>query len=289
MKKWTILILLIFLVSVPLFVQAKYLLHLLIMVGIWSIAASSLNLILGYTGQASLGHAAFFGIGAYASALLMIKVGLPFWVALPSASFVAALFGFLIGLPALRTRGSYFAIATLGFNLIVTILIDHWEGLTQGGAGISGIPKPEPIYLPFLGKVVFTSMAGQYYLVLFFLSLTLFLIYRIVNSPVGKTYMAIRGGEALYASYHGFISPDTSNFHVGFDLLIYLLVGGVATLPGPIIGAIIMTIIPETLQFLLEYRIIFYGSFLIVVVIFLPRGLVGLWRSTIWPRVRKMA
>jgi len=166
--------------------------------------------------------------------------------------------------------------------------------------------------------VVFTSMAGQYYLVLFFLTLTLFLIYRIVNSPVGKTYMAIRGGEALaeslgvnpmwtklvsfttssffaglagalYASYHGFISPDTSNFHVGFDLLIYLLVGGVATLPGPIIGAIIMTIIPETLQFLLEYRIIFYGSFLIVVVIFLPRGLVGLWRSSIWPRVRKMA
>ena len=316
MKKWAIFILLVFLICLPLFLQAKYLLHLLIMVGIWSIAASSLNLILGYTGQASLGHAAFFGIGAYASALLMIKVGLPFWVALPSASFVAALFGFLIGLPALRTRGSYFAIATLGFNLIVTILIDHWEGLTQGGAGISGIPKPEPIYLPFLGKVVFTSMAGQYYLVLFFLSLTLFLIHRIVNSPVGKTYMAIRGGEALaeslgvnpmwtklvsfttssffaglagalYASYHGFISPDTSNFHVGFDLLIYLLVGGVATLPGPIIGAIIMTILPETLQFLLEYRIIFYGSFLIVVVIFLPRGLVGLWRSTIWPRIRR--
>jgi branched-chain amino acid transport system permease protein len=159
-------------------------------------------------------------------------------------------------------------------------------------------------------------MAAQYYLVLFFLTLTLFLIHRIIYSPVGKTYMAIRGGEvlaeslgvhpmwnklvsfttssffaglagSLYASYHGFISPDTSNFHIGFDLLIYLLVGGVATLPGPIIGAIIMTIIPETLQFLLEYRIIFYGGFLIVIVIFLPRGLVGLWRSSIWPRIRR--
>lgn len=137
----------------------------------------------------------------------------------------------------------------------------------------------------------------------------------IVHSPVGRTYLAIRGSEALaesmginsmwnkivsftvsaffaglagalYASYHGFISPDTSNFHIGFDLLIYLLVGGAATMAGPIIGAFIMTLIPESLQFLLEYRIIFYGSFLIAVVIFLPRGLVGLWCSFIWPKIR---
>jgi len=317
MKKWAIVILLVLAIVLPIFVQAKYPLHLLIMVGVWSIAASSLNLILGYTGQASLGHAAFFGIGAYSAAILMIKMGLSFWVALPLASLIAAFFGFLIGLPALRTRGSYFAIATLGFNLIVTIIIEHWDGLTQGGAGISGIPKPTPIPLPFLGKLAFTGMAAQYYLVLFFLILTLFLIHRIVRSPAGKTYMAIRGGEplaeslgintmwnklvsfttssffaglagALYASYHGFISPDTSNFHIGFDLLIYLLVGGVATMSGPIIGAVIMTIIPETLQFLLEYRIIFYGAFLIMIVIFLPRGLVGLWSSSLWPRFRRM-
>lgn len=316
MKKWSLIILLILFISLPIFVQAKYPLHLLIMVGIWSIAASSLNLILGYTGQGSLGHAAFFGIGAYASALLMIRLGLSFWFALPLASCVAAFFGFLIGLPALRTRGSYFAIATLGFNMIVTIIIEHWEGLTQGGAGISGIPKPHPLNLPLVGKLVFTSMVTQYYLVLFFLVLTLFLIYRIVHSPVGKTYQAIRGGEplaeslginamgnklvsfttsaffaglagSLYASYHGFISPDTSNFHIGFDLLIYILVGGVATLPGPIIGAVIMTLIPESLQFLLEYRIIFYGGFLILIVIFLPRGLVGLWQTTFWPKLRK--
>ena len=315
MKKWIILSLLVLLICLPLFITDKYPLHLLIMVGIWSIAASSLNLILGYTGQASLGHAAFFGIGAYASALLMIKIGFSFWLALPAASLIAALFGFLIGLPALRTRGSYFAIATLGFNIIVTIIIEHWDDFTQGGAGISGIPKPDSIPLPFIGKIDFTTLSGQYYLVFFFLFLTLFFINRIVNSPVGKTYMAIRGGEllaeslgvnpmwnklvsfsasaffaglsgALYGSYQGFISPDTSNFHIGFDLLIFLLVGGVATIPGPIIGAIIMTIIPEALQFLLEYRIIFYGSFLIVVVIFLPRGLVGLWRSSIWPMVR---
>lgn len=315
MKNWIILSLLIILICLPLLVEAKYPLHLLIMVGIWSIAASSLNLILGYTGQASLGHAAFFGIGAYASALLMIKAGFSFWLALPLASLIAAGFGFLIGLPALRTRGGYFAIATLGFNLIVTIIIDHWEELTQGGAGISGIPKPDPIPLPLAGQVAFTTMTSQYYLVLFFAILTIFLIHRLVNSIVGKTYVAIRGGEelaeslginsswnklvsftvssffaglagALYASYHGFISPDTSNFHIGFDLLIYLLVGGVATLPGPIIGAFIMTIIPESLQFLLEYRMIFYGSFLIVIVIFLPRGLVGLWRSAIGPKFR---
>jgi branched-chain amino acid transport system permease protein len=316
MKKWALPILILFFVALPVLVTGKYPLHLLIMVGIWSIAASSLNLILGYTGQGSLGHAAFFGIGAYASALLMVKLGVTFWLALPSACIVAAFFGFLIGLPALRTRGSYFAIATLAFNIIVTIIIEHWEDFTQGGAGISGIPKPSPILLPLVGKISFTSMAAQYYLVLFFLLVTLFLIHRIIQSPEGKTYQAIRGGEslaeslgintmanklasftvsaffaglagALYASYHGFISPDTTNFHIGFDLLIYLLVGGVATLPGPIIGAVIMTLLPESLQFLLEYRIIFYGGFLILIVIFLPRGLVGLWRTSGWPRIIK--
>jgi len=316
MKKGSILIILIFFLCLPLFVQAKYPLHLLIMVGIWSIAASSLNLILGYTGQASLGHAAFFGIGAYASTLLMVKAGFSSWVAFPCACLVSAFFGFLIGLPALRTRGSYFAIATLSFNIIVTIIIEHWEDFTQGGAGISGIPKPHPLPFPFVGKLAFTSMAGQYYLVLFFLVLTLFLIHRIIHSPVGKTYQAIRGGEplaeslginamrnklvsfttsaffaglagALYASYQGFISPEATNFHIGFDLLIYLLVGGVASMPGPIIGAFIMTLVPESLQFLLEYRIIFYGGLLILIVIFLPRGLVGLWCSSIWPTFKK--
>jgi branched-chain amino acid transport system permease protein len=317
MKKIFLLLLTLFFILLPLLVKAHYPLHLLIMVGIWSIAASGLNLILGYTGQASLGQAAFFGIGAYASALLMMKFGLSFWLTLPLACLISAGFGFLIGIPALRTRGSYFAIATLGFNIIVTIIIEHWEGLTQGGTGISGIPKPDPIYLPFLGKIVFTSMTAQYYLVLFFLILTLFMIYRMVNSPVGRIYLAIRGGEplteslginvmrnkwisfttsafftglagALYASYHGFISPDTSNFHIGFDLLIFLLVGGVATLSGPLIGAFIMTLIPETLQSLLEYRIIIYGGFLILVVIFIPRGLVGLWISILRPRIVKI-
>ncbi len=316
MKKWGLYLLVTFFIILPFFVQAKYPLHLLIMIGIWSIAASSLNLILGFTGQASLGHAAFFGIGSYASALLMLKLGLSFWAALPLSSLIAAFFGFLIGLPALRTRGSYFAIATLGFNIIVTIIIEHWEGLTQGGAGISGIPKPVPLDIPFVGKISFTSMTSQYYLVLFFLAFTLLMIYRIVHSPVGRTYLAIRGSEplseslgintmanklvsfttsafftglagALYASYHGFISPDTSNFHLGFDLLIFLLVGGVATLAGPIIGATIMTLIPESLQFLLEYRIIFYGGFLILVVIFLPRGLVGLWQTFLRSRLKR--
>jgi branched-chain amino acid transport system permease protein len=314
MKKVLIIILLLFFIALPLVVRADYPLHLLIMVGIWSIAASGLNLILGYTGQAPFGHAAFFGIGAYASALLMIKFGLSFWLALPLACVAAAFFGLLIGLPALRTRGSYFAIATLCFNIIVTIIIEHWEDLTQGGTGISGIPKPAPLDLPFLGKVTFATVSAQYYLVLFFLFLTLLVISRIVHSPVGLTYQAIRGGEpladslgintkrnklasfvtsaffaglagALYASYQGFISPETSSYHIGFDLLIYLLVGGVATLSGPILGAFIMTLLPEFLQSIIEYRIIIYGGFLILVVIFIPRGLVGLWQSLVWSRV----
>ena len=303
-RKWLILAVLVIAVIIPQVVTNKYYMNILIMSGIWSIVALSLNLILGYTGQVNLAHGAFFGIGAYASALLMLKLKLGFWLALPFAAAIAGFFGFLIGLPALRTRGSYFAIGTLCFNIIVTLIVDRWEGLTEGARGLMGIPGPGPIPLPWGGEISFKTMAAQYYLVLCFLLLTIFVLRRIIQSLVGRTFRAIRGNEelaeavgisamktkllsftiscffagvggVLYASYIGFLSPELTDYHVSFDALIYVMIGGVGTIVGPIIGTLLIVTIPEMLHIAAEFRLLLYGLILIVMIIYLPRGIVG--------------
>jgi len=303
-RKWLILTILVIAVIIPLVVTNKYYMNILIMSGIWSIVALSLNLILGYTGQVNLAHGAFFGIGAYASALMMLKLNMNFWLVLPLAAAIAGFFGFLIGLPALRTRGSYFAIGTLCFNIIVTLIVDRWEGLTEGARGLMGIPGPSPIPLPWGGEITFKTMAAQYYLVLCFLLLTIFVLRRIIQSLVGRTFRAIRGNEelaeavgiqpmrtkilsftvscffagiggVLYASYIGFLSPEITDYHVSFDSLIYVMIGGVGTIVGPIIGTLLIVTLPETLHIAAEFRLLLYGLILIVMIIYLPRGIVG--------------
>ena len=313
--KWITLAIVIIAVIIPQIVTNKYYMNILIMSGIWSIVALSLNLILGYTGQVNLAHGAFFGIGAYASALMMLKLKMGFWLSLPLASAIAGLFGFLIGLPALRTRGSYFAIGTLCFNIIVTLIVDRWEGLTEGARGLMGIPGAASIPLPWGGKIAFDTMASQYYLVLFFLVLTIFVLRRIMQSLVGRSFRAIRGNEelaeavgihamrtkllsftvscffagiggVLYASYIGFLSPEITDYHVSFDALIYVMIGGIGTIVGPIIGTLLFVTIPETLQVAAEFRLLLYGLILIVMIIYLPRGIVG-WVKDLKGRKRK--
>jgi branched-chain amino acid transport system permease protein len=313
--KWIILAIMVIAVIIPQVVTNKYYMNILIMSGIWSIVALSLNLILGYTGQVNLAHGAFFGIGAYASALMMLKLNMNFWLALPLAAAIAGFFGFLIGLPALRTRGSYFAIGTLCFNIIVTLIVDRWEGLTDGARGLMGISGPSPIPLPWGGGIAFKTMAAQYYLVIGFLFLTIFVLRRIMQSLVGRTFRAIRGNEelaeavgihamrtkllsftvscffagvggVLYASYIGFLSPEITDYHVSFDALIYVMIGGVGTIVGPIIGTLLFVTIPETLHVAAEFRLLLYGLILIVMIIYLPRGIVG-WVKDLRGRKRK--
>ncbi len=314
-KRSLIVIILLVAIIIPLVVTNKYYMNILIMSGIWSIVALSLNLILGYTGQVNLAHGAFFGIGAYASALLMLKLKIGFWLALPMATAISGFFGFLIGLPALRTRGSYFAIGTLCFNIIVTLIVDRWEGLTEGARGLMGIPGPGPIPLPWGGEITFKTMAAQYYVVLFFLLLTIFVLRRIIRSLVGRTFRAIRGNEelaeavgihamrtkilsftiscffagiggVLYASYIGFLSPEVTDYHVSFDALIYVMIGGVGTMVGPIIGTLLFVTIPETLHVAAEFRLLVYGLILIFMIIYLPRGIVG-WVNGLTGKKRK--
>jgi branched-chain amino acid transport system permease protein len=300
---WFYVFLLVLALALPWLITTRYYFQIVIMGCLFSIATLSMNLILGYTGQASLAHAGFFGIGAYGVALLT-KEGISFWLALPLSALLAALIGFLIGLPTLRSRGSYFAISTMCFGVIISIVAGNWIELTGGYNGIVGIPLPNPIPLPLIGVVGFQSQAAQYYLVLAFLLFTLLIMHRLVYSLLGLSFMAIRNNEVLagsvgintfsgkilsfvvanffagltggiYASLIGTISPTTASLELTFNWLIFLLLGGAATLAGPIIGAFVIPVIMEYLQFLAEYRLIIFGALLIVVIIYFPRGVMG--------------
>lgn len=312
-EKWFYLLILAVALTVPLLVPGRYFFQIIIMSCLYAMATLSMNLILGYTGQASLAHAGFFGIGAYGVGL-MTKAGISFWLALPFSALIAASIGLLIGLPTLRTRGSYFAIATLCFGVIVSIIAGSWVSLTGGYTGVVGIPKPTPIPFPIIGQLTFNTLTAQYYLVLAFLLLTLFVMHRLVFSLQGLSFMAIRNNEALadavgintfatkilsfvvanffaglaggvYASLIGSISPTTASYMLTFNWLVYLLLGGTATLAGPIIGAFAIPVLMENLQFLEEYRMLIFGALLVVVIIYFPRGLMGVLEN-IWNKVK---
>ena len=314
-ERWFYVFLLVFALLLPLLITNRYHFQIVIMGCLFSIAALSMNLILGYTGQASLAHAGFFGIGAYGVALLT-KAGMSFWLALPLSSLLAALIGFLIGLPTLRSRGSYFAISTMCFGVIISIVAGNWIELTGGYNGVVGIPLPNSLSIPLIGSFGFQSQAAQYYLVLGFLLLTLLIMHRLVYSLMGLGFMAIRNNEVLagsvgintfagkilsfvvanffagmaggiYASLIGTISPTTASIEQTFNWLIFVLLGGIATLAGPIIGAFVIPVIMEYLQFLTEYRLIIFGVLLIVVIIYFPRGLMGGF-TTLQQRVKEL-
>ncbi len=290
-------------VLLPLF-TGGYLTSILLLIAAWSIVAVSLNLLYGYTGQLSLGHSAFLGIGAYALALIAVKVHVGFWPAFFAAIAISGLFGFLIGIPALKLRGPYFVLVTLGFAAIVGVIALAWTGLTGGANGLAGAPRPTPIPLPWGGRLKFDSLLNMYYFTLFFLIVILFICHRLVHSLIGRTFIAISHDEnlaeslgintmwkkllsftisavfagvagALYASYNSVISPDIAYFTRGMDVLACLIVGGAGTMAGPIIGTFVMTAIPEALQIVPSLRTLINGFILMLFIIFLPAGIAG--------------
>lgn len=305
-KNWFYLVVLAVALALPMVVTNRYYAQVITMSVLFAIGALSMNLILGYTGQLSLAHSGFFGIGAYGVAILTYTYGWNFWPALLAGALLAAFIGFLVGMPALRTRGSYFAIATLCLGEIIYLIAGNWIELTGGHNGIVGIPLPSPIPIPGLGQITFDSQASQYYLVLFFLLLTIFVMYRVVNSLRGRTFLATAMNEdlseavginifrtkllsfvvanffaglagGLYASLIGSISPSVAGIGMTFNFLMYVLLGGITTLAGPIIGAFLIPILLEYMQFLQDYQMILFGFLLIVVIIYFPKGFMGLF------------
>jgi branched-chain amino acid transport system permease protein len=290
-------------ILLPLFVGG-YLSSILLLIAIWSIMAVSLNLLYGYTGQLSLGHSAFLGIGAYAFTLLAVKLHFGFWPAFGGAIVLAGLFGFLIGIPALKLRGPHFILVTMGFGAIVGVIVLSWTGLTGGANGLAGAPRPTPIPLPGGGTLAFESLLNMYYFTLFFLILLVLISHRLVGSLVGRTFIAISHNEnlaealgintrrqkllsftisatfagvagALYASYNTVISPDIAHYTKGMDVVALLIVGGAGSMAGPVIGTFVMTAIPEVLQIIPTLRTFINGVLLLIFIAFLPMGIAG--------------
>ena len=285
-----------FFAILPLFLKDAYYLRILIFIGIYIILALSLNLINGYTGLFSIGHAAFYGIGAYSSALLTLRLGIPFVLALPLSGTIAAFFGYLIGKPTLRLSGIFLTLATLGFNIIFVLLMINLDGLTRGPLGIAGIPTPT------IFSYRFSQQVEYYYLVFFLVLFTLGSIYRIIHSRFGRALLSIREEEtaseavgvdtvhykiaiftlstffagiagSFFAHYLRFIAPDSFTFWESFTLLAMLALGGQGNLVGPVVGASLLIAIPELFRFLTDYRMILYGLILIVMMLFRREGL----------------
>ncbi|SEJ58503.1 amino acid/amide ABC transporter membrane protein 2, HAAT family [Deinococcus reticulitermitis] len=272
---------------------------------IWAILTYGLNVMLGYAGQLSLAHAGFFGIGAYAVGILTLKAGWSFWVAWPVGVLICALGGLLLGLVAFRTKGDAFAIFTLGVGVIIQLVINKWDSLTGGNDGLNGVPPPGGLDA-FSQLIGLRSSGGFYLLGLAALALTVLVAARARRSVFGRSLFAIRGGEdlarsagidvyshklrammlstaiagfagGLYAVYSGFLGSAVTGPVTTFTMLLYLLVGGVGTLLGPLLGTALIFTLTQTLKDLQDYQYIVFGPLLVVLVMFMPQGLVGVW------------
>lgn len=309
------LILAVVLIVVPLVVTNQYFMHILIMIGIYALLSLGLEIVLGQTGMFSLGHAAFYGLGAYTSALLVMRLNLPFWISLPLAMVVSGLFGVLLGFPVLRLRGDYLAIATLGFGELFRLAMVNFDGLTRGPMGLPGIPKPS-----LFGHVF--SLQMYYFLIVVLVILGIATALRIFNSFLGRAFRAIKDDDdaaeymginttkykilafaiggvfagaagSFYAHYIMFISPDTFTYLDSSNMLAMVFLGGAGTIIGPILGAVLLTIIPEALRFLAEWRMLFVGLLMVLMMLFRSQGILGgnatklPWHKMVKPDAKK--
>ena len=279
-----------------------YLLHMMVLWGIYSILALSLNIIVGYLGELTFGHAAFFGIGAYASALLVMGLGLPIWLGPLAAGVIAGAFGLVIGYVALRIVGPQFAILTLGFGAILQTITNYWVDVTRGPMGISQIP---PFKIEALG-LDFSQASHMYFLVLACLTLAVYICRALQSSRTGRAYVAIREnpelaqsigintfknkwlaftvattmagvGGSLYGHYLRVITPDLMSLSYMSALIIMVIVGGKGTTLGPVIGAMVYIALLESLRAFGNLRLVIFAAMLILCVIFLPGGLISVW------------
>ena len=283
----------------PYMVSNTYFLSVMTQSYIFAIAALGLNLITGYTGQFNLAHGGFMAIGAYAVGLLTTDYQWGFWTAFAAAGAICGVIGYLVGVISLRMTGHVFSIFTLCVGYIIYLLIEKWEVVTHGAVGVMGIPAPTGF-----GGLEFDSAKGQYYLVLVFLIVGAYIMHRIVHSLLGRSFVAVRNSEALaealgiplartkrlafvlsviyaglagglYAGVVRFLGPDLAATHHTFELVMFMLVGGIGTILGPILGSILVPWMTQSLQFLQDYRMVVFGPVLILLLIFVPNGIVG--------------
>jgi len=281
----------------PFAFDGGYLMNVLVFVGINTMLAVALNLLLGYAGQISLGHAGFFGLGAYLSGVLTATYGMNPWLVMPLAAVLVGIIACLIGFPILKLKGHYLAMATLGLGIIIYIVFNETVDYTGGPSGLSGVPNLS------IGSITFDTDFKNYYLIWgFTLAVVLFAV-NLANSRVGRALRAVHDSEvaarvmgvnarllkvqiftlsavisslagSLYAHTMTFVSPASFGFNFSVELLTMVVIGGLGSVYGSFLGAALLTLLPEFLRAAHDYDIIIYGGLLMLMVMFMPGGLV---------------
>lgn len=284
--------------AAPAAFKGGYLVNVLVFMGINTMLAVGLNLLLGLAGQISLGHASFFGLGAYLSGIMTATAGWNPWLTMAVAAVAVGLLAFCLGFPILKLKGHYLAMATLGFGVIVYIVFNETVAYTGGPSGLPGIPNLK------LGGVTFDADLKNYYLVWSFTLVTMLLSINLAHSRIGRALRAIHDSEvasrvmgvnarllkvqvfalsavvssvagSLYAHTMTFISPASFGFNFSVELVTMVIIGGLGNIFGSFLGAAILTLLPEILRVMQDYDIVVYGLLLIVMTMFMPRGVAG--------------
>lgn len=283
----------------------EYTFHILVLVGIYTTLAVSLDLLVGHTGLLSVAQAAFFGVGAYASALLEVHFGVPFLIAVASSMALAVLVAIVVASPSLRLQDDFFIIATLGFQMILFTVFNNWTNLTRGPLGIPGIPRPVIFGWTVQSHVEFVFLA-------FVIAASAYLVVGILSTgPFGRVLHAIREDEiftesvgkhalkfkltafavsaalaacagSLYAHYMTYIDPTSFTVMESILVVSMIIIGGAGSRWGPLVGAVVLVTLPEALRFVgfpssvaANLRQIIYGALLVIIIMFRPRGLMG--------------
>jgi len=304
------------LILIPGIGGSRYLLYLGTLIALQAALATSLNLVMGYAGQFAMSHAAFYGFGAYASALLVTGAGLSFWISIPLTMLLAGVLAACIGYPALRyTGGVHLALITFAFGELARLLAANWHSVTGGPMGMRVLYSPEPL----LG-FNFATSKGLYWLATGMLLVSLLVVFLVQRSRFGRALVAVREDEVLaaflginvvghklaayvmssmmaamigtaYGPFMSFISPELLNAHETISLIGVLIIGGIGTLSGPLIGTLVFFGIPELLRVAQLYRLVILGVVIILGVLFMPQGIAGLIRQRLrrWTRGAGMA
>ncbi len=289
-------IFLIIIILCGMLIKSSYYIQLLTFIGINTLLALGLNMLMGYAGQISLGHGAFYGIGAYTTAILCVTYHISPWIALPCAIGLATLVAFFVGIPTLKLSGYYLGMGTLGFGMIVAIVFREWAALTGGASGFVGIPSLE------IGKLSFASGSNYFYLVWGSVLISIIICRRMIDSRIGRALRSIHDSERaagavgvntqnlklmifvfsagmaslagfLYAHFVSFISPGTFDFLSSIRMVTMVVIGGMASVWGALLGASLLTLLPEWLHTFSEFEMVVYGLILMLVMIFMPQGL----------------
>ncbi|MBE0582598.1 MAG: branched-chain amino acid ABC transporter permease [Desulfofustis sp.] len=288
------------------FLTSSYQVNIMTTALMYVVLGLGLNIVVGLAGLLDLGYVAFYAVGAYSYALLNHHFGLGFWVVLPIGGMLAALFGILLGFPVLRLRGDYLAIVTLGFGEIIRLVLENWGDFSQGPSGISNISRPGLFGMELSLDMAITYL---YYLMILFVIVTIFLVNRLQDSRLGRAWIALREDEiacqamgidkiktklaafslgafwagiigVVFAAKTTFINPASFTFLESAIILSIVVLGGMGSIIGVIIGALILILLPEYLRALSEFRMLAFGAILVCMMVFRPQGIIASIRRT---------